>query len=222
MATAISIFSNSIGRKLVMSLTGLFLILFLVIHLAGNLQLLTGDQDAFNAYTHTMVNSPIIKVASYITYLSVILHVIYAIVLGRLNKQARPQDYAYNKPSENSSWSSRSMFLLGSIILIFIVLHMGNFWFKYKFGEIAMAGEYKDMYTVVATSFAQWWYVLIYVLAMFGLGYHLVHGFQSAFQTLGLNHGAYTPAIQKVGFGFAVIVPALFAFIPIYMFVTSL
>lgn len=221
MARSINIFSNTIGRKLVVALTGLFLILFLVIHLIGNLQLLKGDPDIFNAYTYTMVSSPIIKIASYITYLSIILHIIYAIILKRINAKARPQNYAYNKPSENSSWSSRSMFLLGSVIFIFIVLHMGNFWFKYKFGEIGMAGEYKDMYTVVATSFQQWWYVAIYVLAMVGLGYHLIHGFQSAFQTLGLNHRIYTPTIQKAGFGFSILVPALYALIPLYMFFTS-
>jgi len=205
-----------------MALTGLFLILFLVVHLAGNLQLVFGTPDAFNAYTHTMATSPVIKIASYLTYLSILLHVIYAIILSRINRQARPQGYAINKASENSSWSSRSMFLLGSIIFIFLVLHMSNFWYKYKFGEVGMAGQYKDMYTVVATSFSQWWYVAIYVLSMAGLAYHLQHGFQSAFQTLGLNHYAYTPLIKKIGLAFAIIVPLLFAFIPVYMFIDSL
>lgn len=206
-----------------MALTGLFLILFLVVHLAGNLQLILGTPEGFNEYTYIMTSSPFIKVASYITYLSVILHVVYAIVLRRINQKARPVRYAYNQPSQNSSWSSRSMLLLGSIVFIFLVLHMGNFWFKYKFGEIGMgAGGYKDMYTVVKASFEQWWYVLIYVLAMAGLGYHLVHGFQSAFQTLGINHEAYTPTIQKVGVAFAIVVPALFALIPVYMFIESL
>lgn len=206
-----------------MALTGLFLILFITIHLAGNLQLLTGDAEAFNEYTDTMVHSPLIKVASYITYISIVLHAIYGIVLSVFNRKARPVPYAYSKASANSTWSSRSMLLLGTVVLIFIVLHMGNFWYKYKFGTIGVdANGLKDMYTVVQTSFTWWWYVAIYVIAMIGLGYHLSHGFQSAFQSLGINHTAYSPVIKSIGFGYSIIVAALFALIPIYMFITSL
>lgn len=223
MSTVVNLFSHTLGRKVIMSLTGLFLILFITIHLAGNLQLLTGDAEAFNEYTYTMTHSPLILVASYVTYISILLHAIYGVVLGLYNRKARPVPYAYNQASANSSWSSRSMLLLGSVVLIFIVLHMGNFWFKYKFGEIGVdANGMKDMYTVVETSFTWWWYVAIYVIAMIGLGYHLAHGFQSAFQTLGINHKAYTPLIKSIGLGYAIIVPALFALIPIYMFITSL
>lgn len=223
MSTVVNIFSHTIGRKVIMSLTGLFLILFITIHLVGNLQLLTGNAEGFNEYTLTMTTSPLIMAASYITYLSIILHAIYGIVLSRLNRNSRPVQYAVNAASANSSWSSRSMLLLGSVVFIFIILHMGNFWFKYKFGTIGTdANGLKDMYTVVETSFTWWWYVLLYVIGMVGLGYHLAHGFQSAFQSLGINHKAYTPVIKAIGLGYSIIVPALFALIPVYMFITSL
>ena len=205
-----------------MALTGLFLILFITIHLAGNLQLLSGDPKVFNEYTVLMTELPPIKIASYLTYISILLHAIYGVVLTLYNRKARPVNYSHNQASASSTWSSRSMFLLGSILFIFIVIHMGNFWYKFKFGTMPLdADGLKDMYSIVKFAFSQWWYVLLYVIAMVGLGYHLAHGFQSAFQTLGLNHKAYTPLIQKIGLGYSIIVSALFALIPIYMFFTS-
>ncbi len=222
MSTVVNIFSHTIGRKVIMSLTGLFLILFITIHLVGNLQLIFGTPESFNEYTLTMTTSPLIMVASYVTYISIILHAVFGVVLSLNNRNARPVQYASDQASANSSWSSRSMFLLGSVLFIFIILHMGNFWFRYKFGTIEEVNGVKDMYTVVQTSFTWWWYVLLYVIGMVGLGYHLAHGFQSAFQSLGINHKAYTPVIKAIGLGYSIIVPALFALIPVYMFITSL
>lgn len=223
MSTVVNIFSHTIGRKVIMSLTGLFLILFITIHLVGNLQLIFGTPESFNEYTVTMTTSPLIMAASYVTYISIILHAVFGVVLSLNNRKSRPVQYAQNQASANSSWSSRSMFLLGSVLFIFIILHMGNFWFKFKFGTIELdVNGVKDMYTVVETSFTWWWYVLLYVIGMVGLGYHLAHGFQSAFQSLGINHKAYTPVIKAIGLGYSIIVPALFALIPVYMFITSL
>jgi succinate dehydrogenase / fumarate reductase cytochrome b subunit len=135
--------------------------------------------------------------------------------------------YAVNTASANSLWTSRNMGILGTIVLIFLVIHMKSFWYQMKFGVMPVVsydgvGEIKDLYSIVAEAFAQWWYVALYVVAMFGLAFHLSHGFKSAFQTLGLTHKKYTPLIESVGFWFSVVVPTLFALMPIVMFIKSL
>ena len=216
--------SSSLGRKLIMSLTGLFLISFLVVHLIGNLQLLKSDGgEAFNIYAKFMTTNPVIKTTSYLLYTGILVHVIYSIILTRLNRSARPVKYAYEKASTNSSWASRNMGILGAIVLVFLVIHMRSFWFEMKFGgEMPMVNydgvDYKNLYALVIAAFSKWWYSLIYVVSMVFLGYHLSHGFASAFQTLGLNHVKYTPFIKKVSVAFAILVPLLFAIQPIIIF----
>lgn len=219
--------SSNIGKKLVMSLTGLFLITFLIVHVSGNLLLFKGDGgEAFNLYAQFMTTNPLIKTASYILYSGIILHVIYSLILSIKNKTARPVGYTKANPDQNSSWKSRNMGILGTIVLIFLVIHMRSFWYEMHYGDMPIqnyAGvEVEDLYTVVQASFGQWWYALLYVLAMIGLGFHLAHGFWSSFQTLGLNHKKYTPLIQKAGLAFAIIVPALFASMPVYFYLQSL
>jgi succinate dehydrogenase / fumarate reductase cytochrome b subunit len=215
-------FSSTLGRKLVMALTGLFLILFLAVHLAGNLQLLKSDDGrAFNIYTHFMTSNPLIKVISYVNYTFILLHVIWAIILSSRNRAARgPQGYAVSKNS--SHWTSRNMGILGTFILIFLVIHLKGFWYEMHWGEIKPVSydgqDYKNLYAVVDKTYDQAWYVAIYVISMLLLAFHLYHGFGSAFQTLGLNHVKYNPVIRFVGVAFAIIVPALFAWIPLYMF----
>lgn len=219
---------SSLGRKLVMALTGLFLILFLVGHVLGNLLLFKNDGgQAFNEYARFMTTTPVIQVLSYVTYVSIILHVIYSIIISRKNRRARPVGYAVNNPAANSAWTSRNMGILGTIVLIFLVIHLKSFWYEMRFGYIPSVNysggvEFRDLYTIVVEAFSQWWYALLYVVAMFGLAFHLSHGFESAFQTLGLNHKKYTPLIQKVGLWFAIIVPTLFASMPIVLFIKSL
>ncbi|MGY6521348.1 MAG: succinate dehydrogenase cytochrome b subunit [Mongoliitalea sp.] len=219
--------SSTLGRKLLMALTGLFLILFLVVHLAGNLQLLLPDGgESFNVYAHTMANNPLIKVVSIGNFAFILLHVIYSIVLTQHNKKSRPVAYAMSKEGKSSTWASRNMGILGTVILIFLVVHLKGFWYEAKFGTLPTTmidGEsYSDIYAIVAAAYANVWYVLIYVVSMGFLAFHLSHGFASAFQTLGLNHVKYSPLIQKVGAGFSIIVPVLFALIPIVMYIQSL
>ena len=140
-----AILKSSIAKKWWMALTGLFLCLFLVGHLLGNLQLvfITGVEGkrAFNEYAYFMTHNPFIKIMSYITYLSILFHAVDGIMLTIQNKKARPVKYAYNKPGENSSTPSRYMAILGSAIFIFIVIHMGNFWGKMHFGEVPLHTE---------------------------------------------------------------------------------
>ena len=223
-----ALLGSSLAKKYWMALTGLFLSIFLVVHLAGNLVLLGGQAMAedFNAYAEFMTTFPLIKIASYLLYASILFHAIDGILLTIQNRKARPVKYHYENPSANSGWASRNMAFLGTVMLLFIVGHMATFWWRMKFGEMPVdAVGQKDLYTVVATYFTTastaWLHVLLYVVAMIAIGFHLWHGFQSAFQTMGVNHPKYTPVIKKVGYVFSVVIPALFAVIPIYMFITQ-
>jgi succinate dehydrogenase / fumarate reductase, cytochrome b subunit len=217
-----NLFSSTLGRKLVMALTGLFLILFLAVHLAGNLQLLKSDGGrAFNVYAHFMTTKPLIVTISYVNYAFIVLHIVWAIILTRRNRAARgPQGYAVTNNS--SRWASRNMGILGTLILIFLVIHLRGFWAQMHWGGIPTANydgvDYKNLYAVVDVAYSQLWYVALYVVSMLVLAFHLYHGFGSAFQTLGLNHVKYNPVIRFVGVAFSIIVPALFALIPIAMY----
>jgi succinate dehydrogenase / fumarate reductase cytochrome b subunit len=210
--------TSTLGRKVIMALTGLFLILFLVVHLIGNLQLLHADQgDAFNVYAQFMTSNPVIKTVSYVNYTFILVHIIWAIWLTTGNRKARgPEGYAVSKNS--SPWTSRNMGILGTFILIFLVIHLKGFWYEMHWGGIGSRNGVKDLYAVVNAAYSQWWYVAIYVFSMLMLAFHLWHGFSSAFQTLGLNHMKYNGVINFVGKAFAIIVPALFALIPIWMY----
>ena len=216
--------NSTLGRKLVMALTGLFLVTFLIVHLSGNFQLLMNDNgEAFNAYAKFMTTNPLIKAASYILYGGILIHVIWSIILTAQNRKARPVRYAVEKSAANSAWNSRNMGILGTIILIFLIIHLRNFWYEMHFGEITVdINGNKDLFKVVSAAFAQPLYVALYVLSMVGLGYHLSHGFASGFQTLGLNHPKYTPFIKKLGNLISILIPLGFAIIPIIMYFKTL
>ncbi|SDL99967.1 succinate dehydrogenase / fumarate reductase cytochrome b subunit [Catalinimonas alkaloidigena] len=211
--------TSSIGQKVLMSLTGLFLVSFLFVHLSGNFLLFADDGGrAFNEYSKFMTSAAIIRVMEIVLLLGIVLHVYTATTLTRRNAQARPQKYAYTQPSPGVSWFSRNMGISGSIVLIFLVIHIQNFWYRYKFGEPGVdAWGNRDMYTLVATTFrVEWWYSILYILAMVLLAFHLNHGFQSAFRTLGLNHPKYLPVIKGTGTFLAILFPIAFAVFPIY------
>ena len=225
------ILKSSLAKKYVMALTGLFLCLFLAGHLAGNLQLLlkTGaeGQQVFNEYAEFMTTFPLVKILSYLTYLSVLFHVVDGVVLSIQNKKARPGRYVKEKGRVNSKWSSRNMGILGTIILLFMVSHMHSFWYKMHFGAMPMHNGLKDLYTVVVNFFSPTnslglFAVIGYVLAQAALAFHLSHGFQSGFQSLGLSHVKYNNVIEKAGLAFAIVVPVLFASIPVFLYVSQL
>jgi succinate dehydrogenase / fumarate reductase, cytochrome b subunit len=215
-------FSSSIGKKLLMSLTGLFLILFLVIHLLGNLQLLKEDGgQAFNEYAYLMTHNPLIQIISIGNYIFILLHAIIGIGLALKNKAAKGSKYAVGNTRE-TTWASKNMALLGTLIFAFICIHMGDFWYKMKFGENEIVNysgqEVKNLYAHVQVSFKQLWIVIIYLIGLMVLAFHLHHGFASAFQTLGLNHSKYTPIIKFLGSAYAILIPIGFAIIPIVFY----
>jgi succinate dehydrogenase / fumarate reductase cytochrome b subunit len=219
---------SSHGRKTMMALTGLFLILFLVVHLAGNLQLLSGDGGRrFNEYSHFMSHSLLIQTVSKLNFTFIILHVLYSIWLTRQAGTARPQAYHAKPAQQTTAWSSRNMGILGTVILLFLVVHLKGFWYEFKFGEVPTI-SYPDSpepllnaYEVVRTAYSQAWYAGFYLLSMVFLGFHLHHGFQSAFHTLGLSNYRYKPMIRTIGTAFAIVVPLLFGLIPAVMFLQS-
>lgn len=217
--------TSSIGRKLIMSLTGLFLIVFLIVHLLGNLQLLANDGgESFNSYAYFMTTNPLIKTVSYGLYLFIILHAYLGIVIWFKNRAAKGSSYAVSSDAK-VTWASKSMALLGTLVLAFILIHMGDFWFKMKFtDQLAMVSvngmdaQVKDLYSQVAYTFANPFMVGAYIIGLIALAFHLWHGFQSAFQTLGINHSKYTPIIKTVGKLYSVIIPIAYAIIPLYYF----
>ncbi|WP_114748214.1 succinate dehydrogenase cytochrome b subunit [Pleomorphovibrio marinus] len=219
--------NSTLGQKLLMALTGFFLILFLVVHLAGNLQLLIPDNgESFNLYAHNMAINNFIRSVSIINFGLILLHVVYSVILTKHNKKARPVGYAETDASTNSTWASRNMGILGTLILIFLLVHLRGFWYRLKFGspDKVLLGdtEVDNAFIIVVEAFKNPIYVGFYVISMVFLAFHLSHGFASAFQTLGINHKKYTPLIQKVGLGFAILIPTLFAMIPIVMYIQSL
>ena len=200
-----------------MGASGLFLVIFLIMHLAGNLLLLADDGgEAFNAYARFMSTNWVIRVLEIGLFLGFVIHIVMAALLTRQNRKARPVKYAMNKAQENSPWYSRNMGLTGSLILVFLVIHLKNF-----FVESRIFGQH-NMYGLVKTAFQDPLYVGVYLLSFIILGLHLSHGFQSAFQSWGLNHKTYTPLIKKAGYLFAVVIPSGFAVIPIFFYIQRL
>jgi len=219
--------TSSIGKKITMSLTGLFLILFLLVHLIGNLQLLIDDGGRqFNLYGEFMATNPIIKTTSIILYVAILLHAIQGWLLWRNNRLARGNQ-AYEvkrtRAAKTSAFASKNMGWLGTIIFIFLLIHLYQFWFPVKFGQLpeqVYDGVAVDnLFEPVKAAFTNLWFVLFYVISMAIVGYHLNHGFQSAFQTLGLNHKKIGPLIKFLGKAYSFLVPAGFALIPIWFFI---
>ncbi|WP_430612820.1 succinate dehydrogenase cytochrome b subunit [Flavobacterium sp. JP2137] len=212
---------QTLTRKIIMCCTGLFLCFFLVIHLLGNLQLFLPAEQAhlqFNAYSHFLSGNPLIKVVSYGLYASIIAHAVYALVLTLKNKQAGGS-YQKDQRGRSSKWYSRNMGILGTLILIFLIIHFKNFWYEYKFGSLPLdANGNRDLYQLVIEIYRVWWYVVLYVLSMIALGYHLLHGFFSAVRTLGLFHPKYVKAVRYFGVIYSVAISMGFALIPIYIY----
>lgn len=215
---------STLMRKTLMALTGLFLCFFLVIHLLGNLQLLlpaVQAKESFNGYSQLLSGNIFIKIISYVLYTSLIVHCLDALVITLKNRKTAGK-YVIDKRGASSKWYSRNMGILGTLILIFLVFHFKDFWYQYKFGALPM-DEYghKDLYTIVIAAYQDWWYVLFYVLSMFALGYHLLHGFFSAARSLGVYHPKYVSWIRIFGRFYSYAITAGFAIIPIYVYLTQ-
>jgi succinate dehydrogenase / fumarate reductase cytochrome b subunit len=219
----LSFLTSTLSRKNLMALTGLFLCFFLIIHLLGNLQLLLPKDtaaDSFNHYSALLSGNIFIKAISYILYVSLIAHAIDAFVITVKNRKSAGK-YAVDDRKKVSKWYSRNMGILGTILLVFLVIHFKDFWYVYKFGSLPVDNQgNKNLYVIVINAFASWWYVLLYVVSMLALGYHLLHGFKSAVRTLGLYHPRYAGYVQTFGVVYSYAITIGFSLIPIYVHLT--
>ncbi|HIX03734.1 MAG TPA: succinate dehydrogenase cytochrome b subunit [Candidatus Odoribacter faecigallinarum] len=204
-------FTSSIGKKFIMSITGLFLILFLCVHLTVNLLLLVSP-EAFNAGCEFMA-LPVIKVIEPILALGFIIHIIWASVLTLQNQKARPTKYALRNQSQNCTWASRNMYILGALVLAFLALHICTIWYNFKFGDIT------DHYELVSSRLEQPVYGIIYIIAAILLGLHLSHGFWSAFQTIGFSNQIWRKRLEYVAYFFAFVFGIGFSIIPLYFMI---
>lgn len=209
-------FSTSVGKKLQMSLTGLFLIVFLIVHCYVNAQVFRNDGgQTFNAYAHFMGTDYIIRTVEIGLFVFLFIHIIQGLALYFKNRSTRTVRYTVNAAgSKSSPWYSRSMALLGTLILMFLVLHLSKFWAPNRFSQTIGEGEL-PLYEMMKAEFSVLWVVIVYILGCISLAWHLVHGFYSAFQTLGLGMFKYKAFIKGVGVAFAIIIPLIFALMPI-------
>jgi succinate dehydrogenase / fumarate reductase cytochrome b subunit len=212
--SSLKIFNITLVRKYLMAVTGLFLSAFLIEHLYGNILLLYNDGGvAFNQYCEDMTGSLLIRIIEFALFGAFLFHIIDAIVISVQNKNARPLDYAVDKKSKNSSWYSRNMGFTGSIIFIFLVLHLRTFFFEHR---VLTSSE--TYYDTLVFAFQHGWYVAFYVVSMILLGAHLNHGIQSAFRSLGLSNKNYSGIIKTTGSAFAILMAVGFAAFPIIFY----
>lgn len=211
--------SSTIGRKVAMSLSALFLISFLIIHVAINF-LSVFSEDLYNSASHFMGTNPLIQFAMQpILIIGVVFHFVMGFVLELKNRNARPIKYAMKDGSSNSTWNSRNMIISGLVILAFLVLHFVDFWLpemNYKYINQLPADENR-YFDELVHRMQNPVRVGIYVVAFVLLAMHLLHGFQSAFQSLGVNN-KFTPGIKKFATAFSYIVPLMFIIIAIFHF----
>lgn len=212
----------SITKKAIMAFAGLFLVVFLVIHLFINLFLLKGDgATTFNEFAHFMSHNYIMKVMEIVLIATIVIHILYGIILQIKNWMSRPVRYRITNKS-TTSFFSKYMIYTGGVILIFFIIHFMDFWFK-RIGlvsnNIVLADGEPDFYTISRELFTNNLYSSLYIILILTMGFHLNHSFQSAFQTLGLDHSKYTPAIKAIATIYAVIITAGFIIIPLFFLI---
>ncbi len=208
-------FSSSVGKKIQMSLTGLFLILFLLVHCYVNAMIFYNDGgEKFTEAAHFMGTNIVIRITEIGLFAFLILHIVQGLSLWMQNRKRRNTRYAVNAGNATSKWYSRSMGILGTLILLFLVLHISAFWAPNRASQTMGNGEL-DLYGMMRDAFQNIVVVIIYIFGCISLAWHLVHGFFSAFQTLGLAMNKYKGIIKSVGVAFSIIIPLIFALMPL-------
>ncbi len=211
-------FSTSIGKKLQMSLTGLFLIVFLLVHCYVNAQIFYNDGGVrFNEAAHFMGTNIVIRITEFGLFGFLILHIVQGLSLAMKNKSRRSNAYAVSAGNKTSAWYSRSMALLGTLILLFLVMHISKFWAPNRFHQLT-TGEEMNLFTAMREEFQTLWVVAVYAFGCISLAWHLIHGFYSAFQTLGLGTSKYKGTIKSIGVAFSIIIPLIFLMMPVLFY----
>jgi succinate dehydrogenase / fumarate reductase cytochrome b subunit len=212
------LFTSSLGRKLMMALTGLFLISFLIIHCTINAMIFFNDGGVtFSHWGHFMGTNPIIRTLEIGLVAGFLIHIIQGLLLWKANHSARPVKYSVSNAPSHSTWYSRSMGLLGTLLLLFLIMHTSHFWIPNRTNQFTQ-GEELPLYKMMFEVFSNPLVVFFYVIGCVSLFWHLLHGFASAFQSLGLNHLKYNGIISFVGTAFSIIVPFIFAMMPIAIY----
>lgn len=216
-------FTSAIGKKIVMGLTGLFLITFLVVHVSVNACIWANDGGVmFNKAAHFMGSMVVIRIVEIGLFVGIFIHIIQGYVLEFSNRSKRGVGYNVKMGNKGSKWYSRSMGLLGTILLLFFILHWYHFWIPSRFTgveEVDINGKWMhNLFGLMQVTFKELWVVIVYVIACFSLFWHLMHGFQSAFRTVGVSNQRYLKLISAAGIGFSIIVSLAFAMMPVSMY----
>ena len=222
-----SFISASIGRKFLMSITGLFLISFLCIHLTLNLFLTFDDSgQLFNLAAHFMATNPLIRIMEPILAIGFVVHIIWSGWITLENMRARPQKYAYGDQLLKWWEPAKNMFILGAMILIFLVIHITNFYIKMKWSgdpllkEVIVGGvEMHNAYALVSNLFLSRAYDLLYIAGGILVGLHISHGFWSAFQTIGFTNQIWLKRLKFLAVAVGILFAAGFSYIPIYFMI---
>ncbi|HEV3326398.1 MAG TPA: succinate dehydrogenase cytochrome b subunit [Puia sp.] len=218
------LFTSSVGKKFVMGLTGVFLILFLIVHVGLNACIWAGDGgQMFNMAANFMGTTVVMRILEIGLFLFFILHIVQAYVLELQNRGKRSIGYQVPMGNKGSKWYSRYMGWLGTFILLFLVIHLKNFWVPSRFLDMPEATyppgvTVHDLFSLMKDTFTNGWLVGLYLVGCVSLAFHLMHGFQSAFRSLGVHNGRYLRLLNGIGAGFSIIVPLAFAMMPISMY----
>ena len=216
-----NLFTSSIGKKLVMSLSGLFLIVFLLVHLGANLTIF-GGEEAYNAMCNFMDTNIFIRIMVPVLAAGFIIHILYAFILTLKNRTARPVRYSVQNLSKSSEWESRNMFVLGIIILGFLFIHLFDFWSQMQLQHFIGGTPTSNPYELVVDKFSNVVFVCIYIIWIWALWFHLRHGFWSAFHTIGLDNQIWIKRWKCIANIYAFVVAIGFTIIPLYVVFQSL
>lgn len=214
----------AIGRKFIVSISGIFLMMFICVHLGANLLLIFDDSgELFNQGANFMATNPFIKIMEPVLALGFLVHIVWSFYVSYKNYKARPVRYAQSNASYSSSWASRNMLVLGALVLVFLIIHLWNFYYIIKFNYESMLSTeidgvvMHDTYTLVAGLFkSSMGYCIVYIIGALLLGMHLSHGFWSSFHTIGFSNKIWLSRLQFLGQIFAILIAAGFTIIPLY------
>ncbi len=217
-----NLFSSSIGKKIVMSLSGLFLLVFLLIHLVANLFILAGA-EAYNEVCHFMDTNPLIRVMVPVLALGFAIHIFYAFLLTLHNLKARPVKYAVKRHQGSSSWASRNMLILGVVVVAGLGLHLNDFWAQMQLKTLM--GIHEGLippYVLITNKFSSLYIVIMYTLWIVALWFHLTHGFWSAFQSIGLSNQKWIKRLKCASSIYSFIVCGGFIALALYVYFINL
>lgn len=229
-------FTSPVGRKIVMAATGLFLISFLIVHVGLNSCIFydldtpftdpSDNGSMFNRAAHFMGASLVIRIMEIGLFLGIILHIVQGYMIEAKNRTHRAQGYKVNLGNRGSTWMSRSMALLGTLLFLYLVMHVAQFWVPSRIThDLEPSPVYPqsgtsvhDMFRKMFDTFQNPVVVLLYIIGVLALAFHLWHGFHSAFRSLGVHNKKYLGLLKGLGYGFTIIVCLLFALMPISMY----